>query len=85
MSMPAPVIALARFERVSDLGAGDSPKAAAAFAVPSAVSVPEATRDASRGGMRFFFGERAGVAMLEVKRFFVDLGEPSELSGWSEV
>jgi hypothetical protein len=45
-----------------------------------AVSVPEALRDESMGGMRFFCGERAGVAMLdEVYRFLVDLGEPNEV------
>jgi hypothetical protein len=35
------------------------------------------------GGTRFFCGESAGVAMVEMKRFFVDLGEPKELSCWS--
>jgi hypothetical protein len=35
------------------------------------------------GGARFFCGESAGVAMVEMKRFFVDLGEPNELSCWS--
>jgi hypothetical protein len=35
--------------------------------------------------MRFFCGERAGVAMVEMKRFLVVLGEPSELSCcWEE-
>jgi hypothetical protein len=30
--------------------------------------------------MRFFWGEMAGVAMLEMKRFLVDLGEAIEPS-----
>jgi hypothetical protein len=47
--------------------------------------VPEALRDASMGGMRFFWGEIAGVAMVEMKRFFVDLGEAIEVSVcWEE-
>ena len=32
--------------------------------------------------MRLFCGEMAGVAMVEMTRFFVELGEPSELSCW---
>ena len=82
MRFPAPVIALERAESDSDLVVGllASPRATAAFAVPSAVSVPEALREGSMGGMRFFCGESVGVAMaaLEVNRFLVDLGEPND-------
>ncbi len=87
MSDEAPAIALAaRRERDSGLGAGagDRPRRAAAVAVPSAVRVPEARRVGSMGGMRFFWGEMAGVAIVSMKRFFfVDLGEPREVSCWS--
>lgn len=81
MRFPAPVVALARVESDSGLLEGllANPRATAASAVLWAVSVPDALRDESMGGMRFFCGEIAGVAMLvEVYRFLVDLGDPCE-------
>jgi hypothetical protein len=56
--------------RESDL---PRPRAAAAFAVPSAVSDPEARRELSIVGMRCFRGDVAGEAMV-----FLDRGEPDE-------
>jgi hypothetical protein len=54
MSIPAPAVALLRLEWDSDFGAGERPRATAALAADSTVRVPEALREESIGGWRFF-------------------------------
>lgn len=58
----------------SELGAGSSnPRAAAAFAVPSAVNEPETRRLVSTGGCRFLRGDGTGetmAALLRLLAFF---------------